>query len=184
MPEAEPSRRFGVAAGVGVVDGVVFDLVEHGVGDGGEVHRQPEQARGSVLWGEGGDPGDPVLLPERGDGAHRGHVYRDRGREGERRGARGLREDGVYGCSVQLRGWVYLGPPECANTPAARLSSGPSRSAGGGVSPPGWWGVRDCARSGRRGSGLRWCRRGAGSGSSRAGGCTPRGDTCRARPGL
>ena len=31
----------GFAGGVWVVDGVLFDLVEHGVGDGGEVHRQP-----------------------------------------------------------------------------------------------------------------------------------------------
>ncbi len=65
---------------------------------------------------------------------------------------------------------------------AARLL--PSESARKrGVSPLGWWAARG-GGSGLAGCGLRWCRRGAGSGSSRAGGCTPRGGRRRARSGL
>src|SRR5215469_3124622 len=76
--DADGSAAFGAQrlrfpAGVWVIDRVVVKLAEHGVAYGGEVHRQPQQASGGVLWREGGEPGDPVVLSERGDGAHGSH---------------------------------------------------------------------------------------------------------------
>jgi hypothetical protein len=45
--EGETPGDHGVTAGgVRVVDVVVFDFVEHGAADSGEVHREPEQADG------------------------------------------------------------------------------------------------------------------------------------------
>src|SRR6185437_4626435 len=122
--------------------------------------------------GQGGEPGDPVLLPEGGDGAHGSHC------DGERcfwEDGRSLREDRGHDCSVC---WSDLGSPWWLHTAAARLLGGPEAS-GGGVSLPGWWAAaRDCGEFGcRPGSVPRWCRRGAGSGSSRAGARTHRDDT-------
>ena len=45
MPGTFGAKRLGFLAGVLVVDGIEFGFVQHGVADGGEVHRQPQQAR-------------------------------------------------------------------------------------------------------------------------------------------
>lgn len=63
------------AVGLGLLAGfllvVVLERVEDGVAGGGEVQRQPDQARALVLRGERAEPVDPVPGPRAGERAPR-----------------------------------------------------------------------------------------------------------------
>ena len=96
------AKRLGFLAGVLVVDGIEFGFVQHGVADGGEVHRQPQQARDGVFRAKGGESADPVQLADLGDGRGGSCTRREQGWKGERRAVPGLIEDGVHGHSVRL----------------------------------------------------------------------------------